>query len=364
MNILTVFSKVLFSCFFVFSLSCLPILLHGQGCVAVRYMQGCTAEGMLRANQWQVAVGYRYLHSYKHFKGNEEQKERVELGTEVINNTFSYDVSLSYSISKKIGLLVGIPYSQSNRSSLYEHDQQNRYTTKSRGLGDIRLSATYWVGDSMHHADRDLQIGLGVKLPTGDFYAKDVFYTPTGPKYTSVDQSIQPGDGGFGIILEGQAYSRFCKNFMAYMNGFYLFNPRNMNGTPANGGFSNPRRDSLQVGAISSVMSVADQYMLRAGVSWNLAPKQHLSLSLGGRAEGVPVWDVIGPSEGFRRPGYVVSIEPGVIFSPGRHSVTFNLPVALFRNRTKNVSDIRTNGPGGDAAFADYLILLNYAYRF
>jgi hypothetical protein len=43
----------------------------------------------------------------------------------------------------------------------------------------------------------------------------------------TVDQSIQPGDGGFGFNLELNAWHKLSKTFVAYFQGYYLFNPRN-----------------------------------------------------------------------------------------------------------------------------------------
>ena len=37
---------------------------------------------------------------------------------------------------------------------------------------------------------------------------------------------------------------------------------------------------------------------------------KNVSVALGGRLEGIPVHDLVGGSEGFRRPGYIVSAEP------------------------------------------------------
>ena len=46
----------------------------GQGCVAVRHMScsvgtGANANSMMHPGQWQVSMGFRSLHSYKHYIG-------------------------------------------------------------------------------------------------------------------------------------------------------------------------------------------------------------------------------------------------------------------------------------------------------
>ena len=88
-----------------------------------------------------------------------------------------------------------------------------------------------------------------------------------------------------------------------------------------------------------------------------------LAVNLGSRVEGVPVRDLIGKSNGFRRPGYALSVFPGFEYSRGRATWTFNLPVAVLRDRARSVPDLQDRGHG-DAAFADYVWLMNYTYRF
>jgi hypothetical protein len=84
---------------------------------------------------------------------------------------------------------------------------------------------------------------------------------------------------------------------------------------------------------------------------------------LGGRVEGVPADDVIGGSIGFRRPGYAVSIEPGLTYVHGRSAFSLGVPVAVYRNRTRSVAD-RASGGHGDAAFADYIFLAGFSRLF
>jgi len=46
-------------------------------------------------SNWTVSVNNRYFKSYKHFVGKEEQHERVEAGTEVINHFASTEFGIS-----------------------------------------------------------------------------------------------------------------------------------------------------------------------------------------------------------------------------------------------------------------------------
>ena len=70
---------------------------------------------------------------------------------------------------------------------------------------------------------------------------------------------------------------------------------------------------------------------------------------------------MIGGSNGFRRPGYVVAVEPGISYKIKSSTYFINLPFSVQRNRTQSVPDkIRSQKTGvyfkGDAAFADYLV--------
>ncbi len=119
--------------------------------------------------------------------------------------------------------------------------------------------------------------------------------------------------------------------------------------------------------ANEAIMSVPDQFAFRLGGSYAL-PIDGATLSLGARYEGVPVEDLIGGSDGFRRPGMVFSVEPGLSFSVKGVSMFASIPIALDRNRPQSVTDRETerltgNPRNGDAAFADYSVNLGLSYR-
>jgi len=110
---------------------------------------------------------------------------------------------------------------------------------------------------------------------------------------------------------------------------------------------------------------VPDQYMFRAGV--NLTFKD-IVVSAGVRDECIPVHDLVGGSDGFRRPGYIISAEPGITYKLKGVTLYGFVPFALQRNRTQSVPDkITTSLTGkytqGDAAFADYLINVGVSFK-
>ena len=69
--------------------------------------------------------------------------------------------------------------------------------------------------------------------------------------------------------------------------------------------------------------------------------------------------DLIGSDAGRRRPGYAVSIEPGLSFVKNGWFATFSTPVAIYRNRQADAT-----GAEGDAAFADFITLFSVGKNF
>ncbi|MEO8582813.1 MAG: hypothetical protein ABI415_03390 [Flavitalea sp.] len=343
-----------------------------QGCVAIRSTgASCSMEHPdLIGSKWEVNANYRYFKSFRHYSGKEEQKQRQVLHNDVRNYSNSLDFSISRIISSRLTLSLNVPFVYTTRSSLYEHGlvnghyvKQERRNTSAHGLGDMRISAYYWLLDPVKHMNGNIQAGLGLKLPTGNYDYKDLWYNVGangGPELRTVDQSIQPGDGGTGFTTEVNGYYNFSHHFGAYGNGFYLFNPRNMNGTRT-------YRETLSASLYNeTIMSVSDQYMGRAGFSYMT---EKLGFSLGGRIDGIPVHDLIGKSDGFRRPGYAIAVEPGLNFSTHKIHWYLNVPIAVSRNRTQSVTDKqRTVASGtyqiGDAAFADYVINVGATFKF
>ena len=338
----------------VFSESC----IHSQGCMPAGFLApNLAAPGGLsyfRQGQWEAAVYYRFLETENGYIGD----EIWEAGREIVarNWIHSIDLQATYAFTPRYQLSLTVPFVHAERSTVLDHDGE-RHTTRAGGLGDMRLVAHGWLFDPEEGRSGNILLGLGVKAPTGDDEATDTFYKPTGPEIRHIDPAIQPGDGGWGIILELAAHQKIMDRLHGYVSGYYLINPREENDALTTAPYpAGPN------GAVRN-LSVPDQYSGRAGLAYALWPEQGFSISLGGRIDGVPARDLAGGSEGFRRPGYAVSIEPGVSWN--RAENTFNLftPVMVYANRQKNIYDDRY-GTHGPAAFADFLIIASFSRKF
>lgn len=340
--------------------------IFGQGCVAVRHFGSCSANlthNSFEKGDIQAGLNYRYFKSFRHFRGTHEEADRLTSGTEVINHSHNWEYSVSYWLSGKTNLAIGIPTQINTRSSLYEHGRTQRHKTFSRGLGDIRFGIQQWL---MNPGKRswNIQLGSSLKIPTGDYNASDIFYNVGvngNPEVRPVDQSIQLGDGGFGLIMETQMYVKLNEKLYLTTGAFYLLNPKETNGIRTFREKLNP------ILANESITSVPDQFSSRIAV--NFSPNASSNISIGGRYEGVPVHDIIGGSAGFRRPGNILSLEPAYSYMKNNWTVNFGLPIAIRRNRPQSYTDLEyQNKTGvfrnGDAAFADYVVNFGIQYTF
>lgn len=356
-------------------LTCAP-RASAQGCVASRLDAQSSILGHedevsnygLPKGHWQTSLGYRYFRSHRHFIGSIEQDGRPgsrsdRRATEVVNNVHLPALSISYGVSDRFSLSSDVPFLVAQRSNPPNATRPFRQYTNSRGIGDINVIGRYWLGKPSGHARQNLSLGFGVKLPTGDDRAEDqvmVFNATTRalePQIRPVDQSIQPGDGGVGVVAELQAF-KAVGSVTLFASGSYLFNPKGTNGVP-----------TFRSRPTEAIMSVADQYAARVGVALPGPFLRGLGLSLAARLEGVPVEDVFGSSDGFRRPGYSVGIEPGISYAWKDNAVSLSVPFLVRRVRNTSVSDRIVSAQTGrdstgDAAFADYVVLAGFTRRF
>lgn len=336
--------------------------VSAQGCVAIKGTSGICSRPT-NTKGWEINLNNRYFNSYKHFVGTEEQKHRIEKRSNVINHSYELDITALRTLNSRWSVAMTIPIMSFSRSSLYEHDGKTRHSTHSFGIGDARFSAYRWILDPQTSHKGNIQLGLGIKLPTGNYNYQDYFYKKADSSVLGpVDQSIQPGDGGTGLTFELNTFYNFSHKLGVYGNFFYLINPREVNGTSTTrGGAASANTKKYN----TDIMSVPDLFMTRAGLAYMVS---QFTFSGGIRIEGLPSKDLIGGSRGFRRPGYIISAEPSITWVTKKVSFNIAVPIALQRNRTQSDSDKRrTIDTGvhqqGDAAFADYLISAGLTFR-
>jgi hypothetical protein len=320
---------------------------------------GAASKLVPARGEWQVSLSYRGLDSDTHFSGTEHQRYREREGSNVVNTQQALDLGVSYAASERLSFTLGIPVVKASWAvpTPIRPVPGPRAKQEASGLGDVSLTGRYWVfaPESRHN----VSLGLGVKAPTGDYNVTQEYPNIDGTNLAvkAVDQSVQPGDGGWGILLDVQAFRQLSKATL-FASGTYLANPRDTNGTPsilvglgvANNAFA-------QEGVL--VNSVPDQFLVRMGAVMPIG-KTGFAASLAYRIEGLPRYDLIGDSHGWRRPGHEMFAEPGIAYSKGSSTWSLNVPIGFFRNRQANPY----SGREGDATFPDYILLTGISYRF
>jgi hypothetical protein len=351
-----------------------PATTFAQGCVAAHgagltgVHEGFAAgSGEFTPGDLEVSLGYRWFRSHRHFVGDVEQTQRAQQQTEVINDSNFFNLGLAYDLNERLRLRVGIPFAAHTRSQVAraaDGTNLDRFQTSAAGIGDIQFMADIWLLGPSQERRWNALLGFGFAAPTGNDASRDVFeiYDRTTNRLYArqqpVDESIQLGIGGWGFPLELFVYRQLSDHLQGYLEGAYTLTPRDRNNTL-----------TFRSNPYEAVNSVADSYLGRLGADFEVSRKLGVNASLGARIEGVPVRDLIGGSEGFRRPGYTVSIEPGLSVAGSKWVFSVYAPVALYRNRLQSVPDQeQTAATGvyqhGDAAFADYSIISNLSWRW
>lgn len=316
---------------------------------AVPDSQRITSREVGNPQPWVVTVGYRFQPSSRHFVGTVEQKQREITGNQIQNTYHLFDVAVERQLTRRFSATASLPILFAYRNQLYNP----RGVYRVRGIGDMTLGGRAFIFRPPTESGGNVSLGLSLKLPTGNAGATGTGTAAGGRVFEAVaDQSIQAGDGGVGFSIDTQAYRPIWFRFMAYFSGSYLFNPRDTNGI---------RTERTRRG--EEIMSVTDQYLVRAGIARAVPKVPGLVVTFGGRMEGVPVRDLLGKSNGFRRPGYAISGDPGFLYARWGYVFSCSVPWAIERNRRRSVTDI-SNRIHGDAAFADYALTLGLSKRF
>lgn len=346
------------------SLFCMRPAAHAQGCVAAHSPQPVisgldpgsesTARHFARSGLLHgltVTTGFRTYSSFRHYVGTVEQHQRETLENAVLNHVDLFELDLNYQLTPRWSVIATVPALEATRH--HESDPLNVF--RSGGISDVTVGVQSWIFRPPTENHGNVSLSAQLKLPTGINDAKGTTIKNGVAQTEPFDESIQPGDGTWGFALATEAYHPVIWQTTAYFTGSWLFSPQDTTGVK-----------TFRKAPGEDVVSAADTYLWRGGFSrpvTGLKLARGLALSVGGRMEGVPVRDAFGKSDGFRRPGYVISIEPGMMYARGRNMFYASGPWAMERNRKISVPDI-ANHTHGDAAFADYTIIAGISRTF
>ena len=96
------------------------------------------------------------------------------------------------------------------------------------------------------------RLGWDSKRRPGSYKLKNKFYTATGPVDFPADQTIQPGDGGWGVGGSAQGFRQMTERFYGYVFGSYMASPKS-------------ESDVRSIPVTGAFWSVPDVYSARLG---------------------------------------------------------------------------------------------------
>jgi hypothetical protein len=340
------------------ALACLSAVqpVFGQGCIVARSngeIGGPESEGgYLSPGEFNFNIGYRHQFSFRHFVGPTEQTYRIQQGTQIMNKINLQNFAATYQISPRYSVTVDVPLLLASRRA-----HNAAYTNTAQGIGDMSFLAQGWIWNPKENTRGNVQLGIGFSLPTGKDNVTNIVdkFDGKGPVSSLADYSIQPGTGGYGIIFQWGAYKNVGGSQL-YFNGSYLATPQNVNGVQ--------RSATINPLTLTAFNSISDQYLMEGGIAHPINKVKGLTVTFGPRMEGVPANDLIGDSLGFRRPGFAISLEPGFQYARGGQVFSASVGRAIYRDRTRSVPDVINGSHSGDAAFADWVWLASYSFRY
>lgn len=333
------------------ALELLPSPARAQGCMPLRFTSpnlGGQVTSFLRPHEWQVGVGLRRVATHRFYVGSTEDETKAPGGQPLRIHLNSLNLSAAYGLSERTSLTLAVPMSSSSSSNF--HPDGARHTTSATGIGDISVTAGYWLAQPTQHPFSNAQVSLGLKAPTGSVHQTDEAFAPDGSaSQQPVTQTVQPGDGGFAIQLQVQAFQRIAPRLSFYQVGFYSASLKE-------------HTDVIDPPAAVE-WAVPDVYTGRLGLAWTALPASGLSFSLGGRIDGTTSADIFGGHDDYqRKAGYTMYVDPGLSWVTGVNQFTLSVPVRVRHNylpMTLSNGNVRLSGGGVN----DFVIYFDFSRR-
>jgi hypothetical protein len=314
--------------------------------------------GILSPGHFQLTIGERHQFSYQHFVGDVYQVTRQQAHNQVENRINLITANLTYQWTPRVSVEVDAPFLFASRKT-----ENSPIKYQASGVGDTIFGFNTWIRNPARSPKTNVSVGLGIMAPTGnDDVTNNVNTNTTGTGAANnvtapVDYSIQPGNGGWGMVMQWSGYSPAGKSMILYWDGDYIATQGGTNGVQR-GATLNPAQP------LNNYAAISDQYLVEAGVLLPVWHEHGIGATFGPRWEGVPAKNLFPVSnDGFRRPGFAVTLGPGIEYAHGANLLQAGVYKAVHRDRTSSYPD-SVYGSHGDAAFAQYVWLASWSHRF
>ncbi len=309
-------------------------------------MPGAGATGIGKSSKFEFDVNWRFAESDMLYnKGR--KNHALTRALKPVEDLSVIDMTATYAISQRASISANLPIAF-NKFALQLPPEPSifsrRFDLPARGIGDISLVARTWLFNQKKHPFHNVRLGGGLKFATGNWAPKSYYPNIDGfgtAKKTVYPPAIIPGDGGLGVIVDAQAYKTFrqpeiLRGTSVFASAAYLITPKNTNSAPSVLSGLGLAYDPRGQNALRN--SVADTYAVQTGFSVPI-PRCYDNKLLRGirilgiaRYEGLKQRDIIGRSDGFRQPGYILTLGPAVSFTCGKNSFTVEVPITYNRH--------------------------------
>lgn len=311
---------------------------------------GGRGDSYLDPKGWQVGVSYRRLFADEFFVGRDERPTAGPFGKPLEFDIHSFTLNTTYAITERLTASLYVPYSTGKTTRGYADGKQ--HANSASGIGDISLVGSAWLWYPLDMPRGNISLGLGVKAPTGTNTARGYSWSASGDSVqVPVDQAIQLGDGGWGLIFQAEGFRKVRDRSFVYASGHYLATTRE-------------QTEVVSPRSAAQRLAVPDIYNVRAGVTSVIAPRYGVTLSLGMRQDATTRADLFGGKDmAFRRPAVVGYYDPGLSVTKGRNTFYANVPIRAYQNFRVDYSYKPGDRVlGGD--LAKYLIFTGFTHRF
>jgi hypothetical protein len=257
------------------------------------------------------------------------------------------DVTAKYALNPRTSVLLTVPIVFNRFSTLLPPVPTGnglRESFRAQGLGDISVVTQTWLLNPKSHPFYNASLSLGVKTPTGNWNVRGTLPNETGTGFARRavwPPAIMPGDGGVGIIVGLDAFKvirgpSLLRESTVFASGNYLINLRNTNGTPSAvaslGVPLTPFFQNRLVNSVPDTFSGQVGVALRIPGTWDRKNLRGLRFRVIGETQGLRAHDLFGPNDGFRQPGWTMSVGPSVTYARGKDFFIVDVPIVFARH--------------------------------
>jgi hypothetical protein len=345
-----------------------------QGCIAIRNLTGFGQFAQLgykeTNSKWMMGIDNRIFGAHTFLEGRKDITP-AHISDGGAFREYTMNIDLSRILDHGWAISLDMPISNNTQAGKGLNTAGVYSTGHAYGVGDIRFTVYKWLFNTDVAKKGNIQLGLGIKLPTGNYHTEDYYYTDPNDisfkELGNVNVAIQLGDGGTGIATQLNSFYVFNHSISLYGNFFYLISPKDQNATatwPPN--FLPPNVATLWHTVTKDVNSVPDNYTIRGGANFTFG---RFVATAGLHYEGVPAHDLIGQNDGFRTAGHIFSAEPGIQYKFKKSFLYSFVTVPIDRASIQTVPDKREEAITGvptlsPGHFANYLVFIGYSFTF